>query len=116
MKEKGLTLLCGPGNDLVSSTALAAVGAHLILFTTGRGTPFGAPVPTLKIATNSALATRKKNWIDFNAGVIADGTISDEEATRQLMALVIRTASGEETRSEESGCRGIAVWKDGVTL
>ena len=116
VKEKGLTLLCGPGNDLVSSTALAAVGAHLILFTTGRGTPFGAPVPTLKIATNSALATRKKNWIDFNAGVIADGTISDEEATRQLMALVIRTASGEETRSEESGCRGIAVWKDGVTL
>ena len=116
VKEKGLTLLCGPGNDLVSSTALAAAGAHMVLFTTGRGTPFGAPVPTLKIATNTALATRKKNWIDFNAGVIADGTISEEEATRQLMALVIRTASGDETRSEESGCRGIAVWKDGVTL
>ena len=116
VKEKGLTLLCGPGNDLVSSTALAAAGAHMVLFTTGRGTPFGAPVPTLKIATNTALATRKKNWIDFNAGVIADGTISEEEATRQLMALVIRTASGDETRSEESGYRGIAVWKDGVTL
>ena len=117
VKEKGLTLLCGPGNDLVSSTALAAAGAHLILFTTGRGTPFGAPVPTLKIATNTALAKRKKNWIDFNAGVIADGDPgSAADAAAQLMALVTRTASGEETKSEKNGYRGIAVWKDGVTL
>src|SRR5690606_10531791 len=72
VKKKGLTLLEAPGNDLVSVTALSAAGAHIVLFTTGRGTPFGGPVPTVKIATNSQLAERKRNWIDFNAGRLLD--------------------------------------------
>jgi altronate hydrolase len=114
VRRKGLNLLEAPGNDAVSSTALAAAGATIILFTTGRGTPLGFPVPTVKIATNSALAERKKNWIDFDAGKVLergrDGT-ADE-----LLALIARIASGEQTASERNDERDIAIWKRGVTL
>ena len=113
---KGLNMLYGPGNDLVSATALTAAGAHLILFTTGRGTPFGAPAPTLKIATNTPLAQKKRGWIDFNAGVVADGTRTLEEAAGDLMDLVLAVASGKQTRAEEKGFREISIFKDGVVL
>ncbi len=113
---KGLNMLYGPGNDLVSATALTAAGAHLILFTTGRGTPFGAPAPTLKIATNTALASKKATWIDFNAGVVADGERTIDEAARDLMDLVLEVASGKQTRAEEKGFREISIFKDGVVL
>ncbi len=114
--ERGLNLLSGPGNDLVSATALTAAGAHLVLFTTGRGTPFGAPAPTMKLATNTALAERKRGWIDFSAGTVAEGKETIDEAARRLLALVLDVASGKKTRSEENGYREIAIFKDGVTL
>lgn len=116
VKTNGLNLLYGPGNDLVSSTALTAAGAQLILFTTGRGTPFGSPAPTMKIATNSQLANKKKNWIDFNAGDIADGNCTLDEAAHSLMELVLETASGKLTKTEIKGFREIAIFKEGVTL
>lgn len=111
----GVVLLEAPGNDAVSSTALTAAGATVILFTTGRGTPLGFPAPTLKIATISGLAQRKPRWIDFDAGRIAAGQSLDE-AAESLMALVLATASGRPTRAEENGEREIALWKRGVTL
>jgi len=112
--EKGLVLLEAPGNDAVSSTALVAAGATVILFTTGRGTPLGFPAPTLKIASNTALAERKPRWIDFDAGVVlTDGA---EAAGDALIDLVLATASGKETRAEQNGEREIALWKRGVTL
>ena len=114
-KAKGLTLLYGPGNDLVSSTALTAAGAGLILFTTGRGTPFGAPVPTVKIATNTQIAERKGNWIDFNAGSIAQGE-SLEDAGERLLSYVLEVASGKQTNNEKNGFRQISIFKDGVVL
>ena len=114
--EKGLNMLYGPGNDLVSSTALTAAGAHMVLFTTGRGTPFGAPAPTMKIATNTPLAIKKKSWIDFNAGTVADGSRTLDESTQDLMDLVLETASGKQTRTEEKGFREISIFKDGVVL
>ena len=113
--KKGLTLLYGPGNDLVSATALTAAGACLILFTTGRGTPFGAPAPTLKIASNSRIAAHKTGWIDFSAGTVAEGETL-EAAGERLMDLVLATASGERTKNERSGYRQIAIFKEGVTL
>ncbi len=113
---KGLNMLYGPGNDLVSSTALTAAGAHMVLFTTGRGTPFGAPAPTLKIATNTPLATKKRGWIDFNAGVVADGERTLDEAGADLLKLVLEVASGKQTRTEEQGFREISIFKDGVVL
>lgn len=113
---KGLNMLYGPGNDLVSATALTAAGAHLILFSTGRGTPFGAPAPTLKIATNTPLATKKTTWIDFNAGVIADGDKTIEQAAADLYALVLATAGGALTKAEQKGFREISIFKDGVVL
>ncbi len=113
---KGLNMLYGPGNDLVSATALTAAGAHMVLFTTGRGTPFGAPAPTMKIATNTPLATKKHGWIDFNAGTVADGDKTLDEAARDLLALVLEVASGKPTRSEEKGFREISIFKDGVVL
>lgn len=111
----GLTLLEAPGNDAVSSTALTAAGATLILFTTGRGTPMGFPAPTLKIASNTALATRKPNWIDFDSGPMLEGETA-EAATERLLDLVIATASGAETRAERNAEREIAIWKQGVTV
>jgi altronate hydrolase len=111
----GLALLEAPGNDAVSSTALVAAGATVILFTTGRGTPLGFPAPTLKIATNSALAQKKPHWIDFDAGVLVTGT-SFDEAADDLFQLVLDTASGKPARNETNDEREIAIWKDGVTL
>ena len=111
----GLVLLEAPGNDAVSSTALTAAGATVILFTTGRGTPLGFPAPTLKLATNSGLAQRKPHWIDFDAGRILAGQTL-EDAADSLMALVLRTASGEATRAEDNEQREIALWKRGVTV
>ena len=112
---KGLNMLYGPGNDLVSATAMTAAGAHMILFTTGRGTPFGAPAPTLKLATNSQLAGKKQGWIDFDAGSIVNGE-SIDDAARRLLDLVIETANGKETQAERHGYRGISIFKDGVVL
>ncbi len=115
VSEKGLNLLSAPGNDLVASTALAASGAHIVLFTTGRGTPFASPVPTVKISSNSALSKKKGNWIDFNCGVLVEGT--DLEALRdQLFDYVIAVASGEEVKSEKAGFHDMAIFKQGVTL
>lgn len=116
LSVKGLNLLYGPGNDLVSTTALTAAGAQLILFTTGRGTPFGAPAPTLKISSNTKLSSRKGNWVDFNAGSLADGTDTLTEASQRLMQLVLQIASGTQTKAEEHGYREIAIFKDGVVL
>ena len=115
LSQKGLNLTAGPGNDMVAVTALTAAGAHLILFTTGRGTPLGAPAPTVKIATYTALAEFKANWIDFNAGTLVEGETMDSAAER-LFRQVIRIAGGEETQSEKYGYREIAIFKDGVTL
>jgi altronate hydrolase len=113
----GIALLNGPGNDGVSGSALSAAGAHMVLFTTGRGTPMGFPVPTLKISTNSSLAERKPGWIDFSAGSVADGTGNLDALSDQLFQLVLDTASGgKHTKSENNGYREIAIWKDGVTL
>ena len=114
-KTKGLNVLYGPGNDLVSATALTAAGAHLILFTTGRGTPFGAPAPTVKISTNTALYEKKKNWIDFNAGSVAQGEDLDHAGDR-LLDFVLEIASGKQTLSEAHGIRDISIFKDGVVL
>lgn len=113
--KKGLNLLSGPGNDLVSATALTAAGAHLILFTTGRGTPFGAPAPTVKISTNTALYEKKRGWIDFNAGTVAQGESLDSAGER-LLDFVLETAGGRPTQSERCGAREISIFKDGVVL
>ena len=113
--KKGLNLLSGPGNDLVSATDLTAAGAHIILFTTGRGTPFGAPAPTVKISTNTALYQKKGNWIDFNAGSVAEGEDLDAAGDR-LLDFVLEIASGKPTKAESRGAREIAIFKDGVTL
>lgn len=113
--KKGLNLLSGPGNDLVSATALTAAGAHLILFTTGRGTPFGAPAPTVKISTNTPLFEKKGNWIDFNAGTVAQGESLDAAGER-LLDFVMEVAGGKLTRTEEQGFREISIFKDGVVL
>lgn len=115
VQKRGLNFLTGPGNDIVSVTALAAAGAHAVLFTTGRGTPLGGPVPTFKIATNSDLAARKANWIDFNAGKLLEGETMASLADSLLNA-VIETASGQPARNELNGFREIAIFKDGVTL
>lgn len=111
-RTSGLNLLNGPGNDMVAVTNLTACGCHMILFSTGRGTPLGAPVPTVKISTNSDLYHRKKSWIDFDAGRIIDGAQLDDE----FFNLICRVADGELTASERNGFREIAIFKDGVTL
>ncbi|MBU9711617.1 UxaA family hydrolase [Evansella tamaricis] len=116
INKAGLNLLQGPGNDLISVTALAASGAHIVLFTTGRGTPFGGPVPTVKISTNSPLFQKKKNWIDFNAGVLVDGK-GKEELTDEFFEYIIQMASGEvRTNNEKFGFKEISIFKDGVIL
>ncbi len=112
----GVYLLEGPGNDIVSTTAMTAAGANLILFTTGRGTPLGAPVPTIKIATNHPLAQRKKNWIDFDSSVMLLQE-SQFETRDDLASLILQTADGEyRTKNEKNGYREIAIMKEGVTL
>ena len=115
VKTKGLNLLSAPGNDLVASTALAASGAHIVLFTTGRGTPFACPVPTMKISTNSSLNNRKQNWIDFNCGTLVEGDTLPELAEK-LFDEVIAVASGKEVKSEIAGFHDMAIFKQGVTL
>ncbi|MBQ8967428.1 altronate dehydratase family protein [Ruminococcus sp.] len=115
LTSHGLNLLNGPGNDMVAVTNLASAGCHMVLFTTGRGTPFGGFVPTVKISTNSELARRKPNWIDFNAGDIAEGE-SFETRLEALADLVAATASGMQTVNEKYNSRDIAIFKTGVTL
>lgn len=115
-EKPGLNLIQAPGNDLVSVTALSAAGAHIVLFTTGRGTPFGGPVPTVKLSTNSELAQKKKHWIDFDAGRLLSGTSMDDLA-EHLLQYIIELASGErQTNGELNGFREIAIFKDGVIL
>ena len=112
----GLNLLYGPGNDLVSTTALTAAGAQIILFTTGRGTPFGAPAPTVKISTNTELYEKKSKWMDFNAGEIATGRSIDEVAS-DFMTYIEAVISGEKlTNTEINNYREIAIFKNGITL
>ena len=108
-------LLSAPGNDLVASTALAVAGAQLVLFSTGRGTPFGCPVPTVKIASNTPLAQHKRNWIDFDAGRLLEGH-SLPELVRELLEKVLAIAGGETTRNEQNGFHDLAIFKQGVTL
>ncbi len=115
VENPGLNLLSAPGNDLVASTALSVSGAQLILFSTGRGTPFGCPVPTVKISSNSPLAAHKANWIDFNAGRLLEGKTL-EELGNELMAFVLNVASGDRTKNEKNGFHDLAIFKQGVTL
>ncbi|MCR5323368.1 MAG: altronate dehydratase family protein [Lachnospiraceae bacterium] len=116
VKTKGLNLLEGPGNDMVAVTALAAAGAHIILFTTGRGTPLSSPVPTVKISSNSALANKKAGWIDFDAGRAVSADISLDELGSELFRYVIDVASGRHVKSEEAGYHSMTIFKQGVTL
>ncbi|MDO4293525.1 MAG: altronate dehydratase family protein [Eubacteriales bacterium] len=113
--QKGLNLLSAPGNDLVAATALAASGAQIVLFTTGRGTPFASPVPTVKISSNTALYEHKKNWIDFNCGPAANGTPLTQLG-QQLFDYVLEVANGHQTCSEAAGFHDLAIFKQGVTL
>lgn len=115
LTNKGLNLLSAPGNDLVASTALAASGCHIVLFTTGRGTPFGTFVPTMKISTNSNLAANKPTWIDFNAGTLVEGQTM-QALFEQFRQKVIAIASGEPTWNEKKDYQEIAIFKTGVTL
>lgn len=115
LQVKGLNLLSAPGNDLVAATALASAGCHIVLFTTGRGTPFGTYVPTMKVSTNSALAQKKPGWIDFNAGVIVENEPMEQTCER-FIDYVIRVASGEPVNNEKNGYKEIAIFKTGVTL
>lgn len=112
----GLNLLESPGNDLVSTTALTAAGAHILLFTTGRGNPLGAPVPTIKISSNTILYKQKKHWIDFDAGRLLAGT-SIDELTEELFSYLLAVVNKEKrTRNEINDYRDIGIFKTGVTL
>ena len=116
ISKSGLNLLNGPGNDMVAVTNLTAAGCHLILFTTGRGTPFGGFIPTVKVATNTLMATRKSNWIDFNAGALLEGK-KMSELTDEFLDYVLKLASGEiKAKAEALDKHELAIFKDGVTL
>ena len=115
IQKKGLNLLSSPGNDLVAASALGFSGCQMVLFTTGRGTPFGSFVPTMKISTNSNLAKRKPHWIDFNAGTLLE-TGNMEALAEEFLEFVIKVANGEELNHEKTGFREIAIFKTGVTL
>ncbi|MBO5733907.1 MAG: altronate dehydratase [Clostridia bacterium] len=112
LTKNGLSLLNGPGNDIVAITNLTAAGVHMVLFTTGRGTPVGAPVPTVKVATNENLAKKKSNWIDFDASP----TLSGNPLTEEFLAYIIEVASGRETANEVNDYREISIFKDGIVL
>jgi len=115
LSKKGLNLLSAPGNDLVAATALASAGCHIVLFTTGRGTPFGTFVPTMKISTNTELYNKKKTWIDFNAGTL----VCDEDMdtlVERFIKYVIKVVNGENVNNEKSNIREISIFKNGVTL
>ena len=116
VKQPGLNLLSTPGNDLIATTTLGIAGCHMVLFTTGRGTPFGGFIPTVKIATNTSLATKKKNWIDFNAGALV-GEKSMEQLLDDFIDLICDIASGRKQACNEiNNFREISIFKDGVTL
>lgn len=115
LTKNGLSLLNGPGNDIVAITNLMASHVHMILFTTGRGTPLGGAVPTVKISTNKSLATKKSNWIDFDASPVLEGK-SVSDLTNELLNYIINVASGKQTKNEENDYCEIAIFKDGVTL
>ena len=115
LQNSGLNLLSAPGNDLVASTALASCGCHIVLFTTGRGTPFGTFVPTMKVATNPVLAKNKPHWVDFSAGQLIEGRTM-QEIVPEFIDKVLAVASGETARNEENGYREISIFKNGVTL
>ena len=115
VETPGLNLLSAPGNDLVAATSLAASGAHIVLFTTGRGTPFASPVPTVKISSNSALANKKTGWIDFNAGAAIEGKTLDDLGM-ELFDFVMEVASGKKVKAEVAGFHDMAIFKQGVTL
>ncbi|MDR2027534.1 MAG: altronate dehydratase family protein [Prevotellaceae bacterium] len=115
LKTKGLNLLSAPGNDLVASTALAASGCHIVLFTTGRGTPFGTFVPTVKISTNSLLFNNKPGWIDFNAGALLEGE-NMKDLNERFIRFVVETASGKQVNNEKNNYRETAIFKTGITL
>ena len=115
LENKGLNLLSAPGNDLVAATALASCGCHIVLFTTGRGTPFGTFVPTMKIATNPTLAKNKPNWVDFSAGQLVEGRTM-KELVPEFIDKVLSVASGQKARNEENDYREISIFKNGVTL
>lgn len=112
LTKNGLSLMDGPGNDIVAITNLTTAGVHMVLFTTGRGTPVGAPVPTVKIATNNTLAEKKKGWIDFDASPVLSGSLLTDE----LFDYIIEVASGTETANERNGYREISIFKDGIVL
>jgi altronate hydrolase len=117
VRVPGLALVEAPGNDGVSSTAMVASGATILLFTTGRGTPLGFPVPTVKVSSNSAIATKKPHWIDFDAGRLLDEPSRMDEIAEELLGEVLEIASGRRlTNNERNGVREIAIWKEGVTL
>lgn len=115
VKQNGLNLLSSPGNDIVAVTALIASGAHIVLFTTGRGTPLGGSAPTVKISTNTTLSVNKSNWIDFDAGVLLTG-VSMNECSDSFMTYLLKVASGEYTCAEKNGYQEISIFKDGIIL
>ena len=116
ISQDGLTLLNAPGNDAIATSALAAAGCHIVLFTTGRGTPYGGFVPTFKMATNSQLAEKKPRWIDFDGGAVVSSELSMNEICTQLTDQLVDVVNGEPTRNELNNIRELAVWKNGVTL
>lgn len=111
--KSGLNILTGPGNDIVSITNMTSAGAHMILFTTGRGTPLGAPVPTIKLSTNNQLFEKKNSWIDFDASSMLENS---EELKNNLFIFLLSVANGEKTKNEQNGYREISIFKDGVVL
>lgn len=113
---RGLNLLEGPGNDMVAATALAAAGAQLVLFTTGRGTPLSSPVPTVKVSSNSNLASKKNNWIDFDAGRMVSTETEITEIKKEFFNYVLEVASGRPVKAEEAGYHSMTIFKQGVTL
>ncbi|MBL4968120.1 UxaA family hydrolase [Bacillus halotolerans] len=116
LQTNGLTLLSAPGNDLIASSALAAAGCHIVLFTTGRGTPFGTFVPTVKVATNTQLYETKPHWIDFNAGLLVEDDVHEEFVLREFIDYITKVASGELVNHEKNDFRELAIFKSGVTL
>jgi altronate hydrolase len=116
LKIKGLNLLSAPGNDLIASTALASTGCQMVLFTTGRGTPFGTFVPTMKISTNTQIYELKPHWMDYNAGTLLEEGISADQVLEDFVDYIIKVASGEFVNNEKNDFREISIFKSGVTL
>ncbi|MDR3258983.1 MAG: altronate dehydratase family protein [Fusobacteriaceae bacterium] len=116
IKEKGLNLLSAPGNDLVATTALSAIGCHIVLFTTGLGNPYGGYIPTIKISTNTPLFEKKRNWIDFDAGRLVSSDISMSNLTEEFIDYVVKVINGEKANNEKNNFREMAIFKSGITL